>query len=150
MRFLVLQGIETLSLRMRQHVKNATELAQRLTTHPAVKWVNYPALPQSKYHQRAKEYLPNGAGAVFAFGIKGGLDAGRCFIDSVELLSHVANIGDVKTLVIHPASTTHSQLSTEENARIGITDELVRLSVGIEDIDDIYDDIDQALKKSQS
>lgn len=147
--FLVLQGIETLSLRMKQHVINATELAKRLNNHPLVNWVNYPALTQAKYHERAKEYFPNGTGAVFAFGIKGGLEAGRRFIDSVELLSHVANIGDVKTLVIQPASTTHSQLSTEEKARIGVTDELIRLSVGLEDIDDIYGDIDQALKKSQ-
>lgn len=147
--FLVLQGIETLSLRIQRHVENATELAQRLSAHSQVEWVNHPSLPQAKYHARAQKYLPRGAGSVFAFGIKGGLDAGRRFIDSVELLSHVANIGDVKTLVIHPASTTHSQLSAKDNARIGVTGDLVRLSVGLEDIDDIYDDIDQALKKSR-
>ena len=147
--FLVLQGIETLSLRMERHVKNATELAKRLDAHPLVTWVNYPALPKAKYHALAKRYLPKGPGAVFAFGIKGGLDAGRKFIDSVELLSHVANIGDVKTLVIHPASTTHSQLSAEEQTRMGVTEDLVRLSVGLEDMDDIYDDIDQALSQSQ-
>lgn len=148
--FLALQGIETLSLRMKRHVENAVELANRLNDHPLVEWVNYPALPQSKYHTQAQKYLPKGAGAVFAFGIKGGLEAGRRFIDSVELLSHVANIGDVKTLVIHPSSTTHSQLSVEEQGRIGVTEELIRLSVGLEDIDDIYDDIDQALKKAHA
>lgn len=147
--FLTLQGIETLPLRMERHVQNATALAERLNAHPLVNWVNYPALPTAKYHKQAKRYLPLGVGAVFAFGIKGGGDAGRRFIDSVELLSHVANIGDVKTLVIHPASTTHSQLSEKELARIGVTEDLVRLSVGIEDIDDIYNDIDQALEKSQ-
>jgi len=147
--FLVLQGIEPLPLRMVKHVENATKLAQLLDKHPLVTWVNYPALPKTKYHARAKRYLPKGAGSVFAFGIKGGLEAGRKFIDSVELLSHVANIGDVKTLVIHPATTTHSQLSEEEQKGMAVTPDLVRLSVGIEDIEDIYNDIDQALHASQ-
>ena len=147
--FLVLQGIETLPLRMEKHVANATKLAALLKEHPSVTWVNYPSLPEAKYHALAARYLPKGAGAVFAFGIKGGLAAGKKFIDSVELLSHVANIGDVKSLVIHPASTTHSQLSEQEQARMGISADLVRLSVGIEDVEDVYQDIEQALQKSQ-
>jgi O-acetylhomoserine (thiol)-lyase len=143
--FLFLQGIETLPLRMKQHCSNALAVAEWLEKHAAVTWVKYPGLASSKYHALAAKYLPNGCGAVLTFGIKGGKDAGRKFIDSVNLLSHLANLGDSKSLVIHPASTTHQQLSESEQAAAGITPDLVRLSVGIEDIEDILWDLEQAL-----
>ena len=148
--FLVLQGIETLSLRMQRHVDNAQKVANFLAEHPDVTWVNYPGLASHPSHKLAKKYLDHGFGALLGFGIKGGLDAGRKFIDSVQLLSHLANIGDAKSLVIHPASTTHQQLSPEEQVASGVTPDFIRLSVGIEDIDDILADLDQALKASQS
>ena len=148
--FLVLQGIETLSLRMQRHVDNAQKVANFLAEHPDVTWVNYPGLASHPSHELAKKYLDHGFGALLGFGIKGGLDAGRKFIDSVQLLSHLANIGDAKSLVIHPASTTHQQLSPEEQVASGVTPDFIRLSVGIEDIDDILADLDQALKASQS
>ena len=144
--FLLLQGIETLHLRLERHSQNALAVARHLEQHPGVEWVNYPGLTSSKYHKRAQKYLPNGYGAIITFGIKGGYESGKKFINSLELFSLLANIGDAKSLVIHPASTTHQQLSAEEQASTGVTPELVRLSVGIEDIRDILADIDQAIE----
>jgi O-acetylhomoserine (thiol)-lyase len=143
--FLFLQGLETLRLRMDCHSRNALEVARYLSAHPQVAWVNYPGLPSSSYHALAQKYLPRGAGAIMSFGIRGGLNAGKRFIESLQLFSHLANVGDAKSLVIHPASTTHQQLSDEEKQACGITDEMVRLSVGIEEIEDILWDLDQAL-----
>ncbi len=144
--FLLLQGIETLHLRLERHSQNALAVARHLEQHPGVEWVNYPGLESSHYYTRAKKYLPNGQGALITFGIKGGYEAGKKLIDSLELFSLVANIGDAKSLVIHPASTTHQQLSVEEQANTGVTPELVRLSVGIEDLRDIIADLDQAIE----
>jgi len=143
--FLFLQGLETLNLRMDRHSRNALAVAEHLSRHPHVSWVSYPGLPSSPYYQLAKKYLPLGAGAILTFGIGGGLEAGRRFIDSLKLFSHLANVGDAKSLVIHPASTTHQQLSDQEKLTAGVTNDLVRLSVGIEEIDDILWDLDQAL-----
>jgi len=145
--FLFLQGLETLSLRVQRHVDNALELAQWLDAHPKVEWVSYPGLPAHPYHDAAKRYLKHGFGAVLTFGIKGGLATGRRFIDSVELASHLANVGDAKTLVIHPATTTHQQLTEAERVSSGVTDDLIRVSVGIEHIDDIKDDFDRAFEQ---
>ncbi|NEU84065.1 O-acetylhomoserine aminocarboxypropyltransferase/cysteine synthase [Nostoc sp. UIC 10630] len=142
--FLLLQGLETLSLRVDRHVSNALELARWLEQQEQVLWVNYPGLPNHPYHERAKKYLRYGFGGVLNFGIKGGLDAGKAFINHVKLASHLANVGDAKTLVIHPASTTHQQLSDEEQLSAGVTPDLVRVSVGIEHIDDIKEDFQQA------
>ena len=147
--FLFLLGIETLHVRMPRHCENALKVAQWLRKHPAVEWVNYPGLPDHPYHANVKKYLPDGAGAIIGFGICGGSAAGIRLINSVKLLSHLANIGDAKSLVIHPASTTHSQLTAEEQQRTGVTPEYVRLSIGIEDVDDIIADLDQALGVSQ-
>ena len=147
--FLFLQGLETLNLRMERHCSNALAVAEFLKDHPAVTWVNYPGLPDSPYYGLAQKYLPKGAGSIFTFGIKGGRDAGIRFIEGVEFLSHLANVGDAKTLVIHPASTTHRQLSEEEQAAAGVNPEMVRVSVGLETLDDILWDIDQALLGSQ-
>jgi O-acetylhomoserine (thiol)-lyase len=147
--FLFLQGLETLSLRVQRHVDNALELARWLEQHPAVSWVSYPGLPSHPYHARAKRYLQNGFGGVLAFGIRGGLEAGRTFIDNVRLASHLANVGDAKTLVIHPATTTHQQLAAEEQAASGVTADLVRVSVGIEHIEDIKEDFEAAFAKVQ-
>ncbi|RIX49716.1 MAG: O-acetylhomoserine aminocarboxypropyltransferase/cysteine synthase [Rhodocyclales bacterium GT-UBC] len=146
--FLLLQGVETLPLRMERHCSNALAVARYLQDHPKVAWVNYPGLESSRYHDLARKYLPKGAGAVLSFGIKGGAAAGQKFIDSVEFLSHLANIGDAKTLVIHPASTTHRQLSEEQQVAAGVPPDLIRLSVGLETLDDILWDIDQALSKT--
>jgi len=143
--FLFLLGIETLHVRMPRHCRNAEVLAEWLSAHPAVEWVNYPRLPGHPHYANAQEYLPDGAGAIIGFGIKGGHDAGVKFINSVKLASHLANIGDAKTLVIHPASTTHQQLTASEQAATGVTPEFVRLCVGIEDVEDIKADLDQAL-----
>ena len=143
--FLFLQGLETLHLRMPRHCENALKVAQHLEKHTAVEWVNYPGLPSHKDHASAKRYLPQGQGAILGFGIKGGMTAGRKFVESCKLLSHLANIGDAKSLVIHPASTTHSQLSEVEQKQTGVVPEYVRLSIGIEDVSDILADIDQAL-----
>lgn len=148
--FLTLMGIETLHLRMPRHCENALAVAQFLEAHPAVEWVNYPGLPSHADHKRARQYLPDGAGALLGFGIKGGEKAGRVFIESCKLASHLANIGDAKTLVIHPASTTHSQLTPDEQRATGVTPEYVRVSVGIEAIADILADLDQALRASQA
>ncbi len=146
--FLLLQGIETLHLRMERHSQNALAVAKYLESHPGVEWVNYPGLASSKYHNRATKYLPDGQGALLTFGIKGGYEAGKKLINALKLFSLVANIGDAKSLVIHPASTTHQQLSAEEQAGTGVTPELVRLSIGIEDIRDIVADLDQAILKA--
>jgi O-acetylhomoserine (thiol)-lyase len=148
--FLLLQGAETLHLRMQRHSENALQVARFLQNHREVEWVNYPSLPESKYYERAKKYLPTGAGSLVTFGICGGYEAGRSLINSLELFSLLANIGDAKSLVIHPASTTHQQLSEEEQRSTGVTPELVRLSVGIEDVRDILADLDQALGKGSA
>ncbi|MDX1996799.1 MAG: O-acetylhomoserine aminocarboxypropyltransferase/cysteine synthase [Thermoanaerobaculia bacterium] len=148
--FLFLQGLETLSLRVDRHVQNAQHLAEWLEAHPAVAWVNYPGLPGHGSHALAKKYLRNGFGAVLTFGIRGGLEAGRRFIDNVQLASHLANVGDAKTLVIHPATTTHQQLSASEQLASGVTTDLIRVSVGIEHIEDIKADFDQAFEKAQA
>jgi O-acetylhomoserine (thiol)-lyase len=146
--FLFLQGLETLHLRLPRHSENALAVAKHLEKHPKVAWVNYPGLPSSPEKDRVKKYLPKGAGAILGFGIKGGLEAGKKFIDSLELISHLANVGDAKTLAIHPATTTHQQLSTEEQIATGVTPDFIRLSIGLEHIDDILADIDQALVKA--
>lgn len=143
--FLFLQGLETLHLRMPRHCENSLAIAQFLEGHAQVEWVNYPGLASHKDHANAQKYLPGGQGAILGFGIKGGAEAGKKFINATKLCSHLANIGDAKTLVIHPASTTHSQLTEEEQARTGVTPEYVRISVGIEDVQDIIEDITQAL-----
>lgn len=140
-----LQGVETLSLRMDRHVSNAQKVAEFLEGHAKVSWVSYPGLPSHKDHERAKKYLPKGPGAILGFGIEGGRAAGESFINSLKLLSHVANVGDAKSLAIHPASTTHSQLSESELATAGVSADFIRLSIGLEDIEDILWDIDQAL-----
>ncbi len=145
--FLLLQGLETLSLRVERHASNALKLAQWLESHDQVEWVSYPGLKSHPYHKRAKKYLKNGFGCVLTFGIKGGLEAGQKFIDNVKLASHLANVGDAKTLVIHPASTTHQQLTEEEQKSAGVTPSQIRVSVGIEHIDDIKDDFAQAFAK---
>ena len=145
--FLFLQGLETLHLRMPRHSQNALAVAEYLEKHPRVAWVNYPGLKSSPEHERVKRYLKKGAGAIIGFGIKGGIKAGRKFIDSLKLISHLANIGDAKTLAIHPASTTHQQLSAEEQLATGVTPDFIRLSIGIEHVDDIIADIEQALDK---
>ncbi len=144
--FLFLQGLETLHLRMPRHCENALAVATWLSKHPAVEWVNYPGLPSHPDHATAKKYLKNGCGAIVGFGIKGGAAKAIQFINKAKLLSHLANIGDAKSLVIHPASTTHSQLSETEQRQAGVNPEYVRLSVGLEDVQDIIDDLDQALK----
>jgi O-acetylhomoserine (thiol)-lyase len=146
--FLFLQGLETLHLRLPRHSENALAVAKHLKKHPGVVWVNYPGLDDSPEKERVRKYLPRGAGAILGFGIKGGLEAGRKFIDSLELVSHLANVGDAKTLAIHPATTTHQQLSSQEQLSTGVTPDFIRLSIGLEHIDDIIADIDQALKKS--
>jgi O-acetylhomoserine (thiol)-lyase len=147
--FLLLQGLETLPLRQHQHSANALEIARWLKTHPKVKWVTYPGLPDDASYKVASKYLKHGFGGLVGFGVKGGLEAGKKFINSVKLLSHLANIGDAKSLVIHPASTTHSQLSPSELEETGATPDYIRLSVGLEDVEDIKADIDQALQASQ-
>jgi len=146
--FLMLQGLETLSLRVQRHVDNALSLAEWLEAHPLVAWVKYPGLVSHASHERASRYLQHGFGAVLSFGVIGGYEAARTFINSVELASHLANVGDAKTLVIHPASTTHQQLSPEEQIAAGVTADLVRVAVGIEHIDDIKADLDQALQRT--
>ena len=146
--FLFLQGLETIHLRLPRHSENALAVAQYLKKHPKVAWVNYPGLDSSPEKERVKKYLPKGAGAILGFGIKGGVEAGKKFINSLELVSHLANVGDAKTLAIQPAATTHQQLSPEEQLATGVTPDFIRLSVGLEHIDDILKDIEQALKKT--
>ncbi|MBN8918052.1 MAG: O-acetylhomoserine aminocarboxypropyltransferase [Rhizobiales bacterium] len=145
--FLILTGIETLALRMQRHSENALKVAQWLAAHPKVSWVSYPGLATDKYHALAQKYLPKGAGAVFTFGLKGGYEAGVKLVSNVELFSHLANIGDTRSLIIHPASTTHRQLTDEGKTAAGAGPEVVRLSIGIEDAADIIGDLDQALAK---
>ena len=145
--FLFLQGLETLQLRMPRHSENALAVAEYLEKHPKVSWVSYPGLKSSPERERTARYLPKGAGAILGFGIKGGAEAGKKFIDSLDLISHLANVGDAKTLAIHPATTTHQQLSAEEQIATGVTPDFIRLSVGLEHIDDIIVDIDQSLAK---
>ena len=146
--FLLLQGLETLPIRMERHCENASQIAHFLEQHPRVKWVSYPGLTSNKYHQLAKQYLPMGAGGILSFGIEGGVEAGKRFIENLTFLSHLANVGDSKTLVIHPASTTHRQMNYEQQIASGVLPELVRISVGLETLDDIIWDIDQSIGKS--
>ena len=145
--FLIIQGIETLSLRMARHSENALAAARFLSNHPQVAWVLYPALPSHPAYERAQRYLPKGASSLVGFGVRGGMDAGRKFIESLRLFSHLANIGDARSLAIHPASTTHQQLSEEEQTLAGVTPDFIRLSVGIESLEDILADLDQALTR---
>ena len=144
--FLFLHGLETLPLRVKKHSENALAVAQFLKKHPLVEWVNYPGLSEHPSHDIAKKYLKGNFGGIVGFGIKGGLESGKKFIESVKLLSHLANIGDAKSLVIHPSSTTHQQLTKEEQEETGVTEDYIRLSIGIEDVEDIKEDIDQALR----
>ncbi|MFL3020763.1 MAG: O-acetylhomoserine aminocarboxypropyltransferase/cysteine synthase family protein [Candidatus Poriferisodalaceae bacterium] len=146
--FLLLQGLETLPFRMDAHVANAQAVAEHLSEHPVVSWVKYAGLSDSQYHELAKQYLPKGPGAIFTFGVKGGRHAGAKFIESLQVISHLANVGDARTLIIHPASTTHQQLSEEALATGGVTEDMVRISVGLEDLEDIIWDLDQALSKA--
>jgi O-acetylhomoserine (thiol)-lyase len=146
--FLFLQGLETLPVRMERHTRNAEAVAQFLNAHPGVSWVNYPTLPDSPYRELAARYLPLGAGAVFTFGVQGGRGTGARFIEELRLISHLANIGDAKTLIIHPASTTHQQLSDEQQIASGVSPDLVRISVGLEDVDDICWDLNRALRRA--
>jgi len=146
--WLLIQGLETLAVRMEAHVRNATRIAQFLSTYDAVAWVQYPGLPESPYYDLAQRYLPLGAGGIVTFAVRGGRAAGERFIEALELWSHLANVGDVKSLVIHPASTTHSQLSDSELAAAGITPDMVRLSVGLEDVEDLIWDLEQGLAAS--
>lgn len=146
--FLLLQGLETLSLRVEKHLSNTKRVVDFLSQHPEVSWVNYPSLPGNKYYHLAQKYLPKGAGSIFTFGIKGGMEAGIRFIESLELFSLLANVADAKSLVIHPASTTHAQLSSEDQLAAGVTPDMIRLSIGIEDPDDLLEDLAQALEKS--
>ncbi|NLL88630.1 MAG: O-acetylhomoserine aminocarboxypropyltransferase/cysteine synthase [Firmicutes bacterium] len=148
--FLFIQGLETLSLRMEKHVANAKKIAEFLCGHPNVAWVKYPSLEGSKYYDLAQKYLPKGAGSIFSFGIKGGLESGKKFVENLELFSFLANVGDTKSLVIQPASTTHAQLSEAEQRATGVTPDMIRLSIGIEDAEDLIADLDQALTKSGS
>jgi len=143
--WLLLQGLETLPVRMERHCENALAVAKFLESHPRVSWVNYPGLPGNKYHKLAKKYLPKGASGLLNFGVKRGTKAGEKFIEAATFMSHLANIGDAKTLIIHPASTTHRQMSEEEQARAGVTPDMIRISVGLETLDDILWDVDNAL-----
>ncbi|MDD5877810.1 MAG: O-acetylhomoserine aminocarboxypropyltransferase/cysteine synthase [Clostridiales bacterium] len=146
--FNLLIGLETLSLRIERHVKNTKKITEFLNDHQQVSWVNYPGLKDNKYYELGQKYLPNGAGSIFTFGIKGGLEAGIKFIESLQIFSHLANVADAKSLVIHPASTTHAQLNEEEQKLAGVTPDMIRVSVGIEDVDDLIWDLNQALEKA--
>ncbi|MGE5328281.1 MAG: homocysteine synthase [Deltaproteobacteria bacterium] len=145
--FLFLQGLETLSLRVEKHISNTKKIAEFLQNHPIVSWVNYPSLKGNKYYELAQKYLPKGPGSIFTFGIKGGVEAGKKFIENLKIFSLLANVADAKSLVIHPASTTHAQLSEEQQRKAGVTPDMIRLSIGIEDVSDLIYDLDQALKK---
>jgi O-acetylhomoserine (thiol)-lyase len=147
---MLLQGLETLHVRMDRHVQNAMKVAEYLDAHSEVTWVNFPGLKNSPYYALGQKYLPKGCGSIMTFGIKGGHEAGVKFIESLEFVSHLANVGDAKTLVIHPASTTHRQLSEEEQLTGGVSPDMIRLSIGIEDIDDILWDLDQGLAQASS
>lgn len=146
--FLLIQGLETLSLRVERHVYNAKKIADFLSNHPLVSWVNYPSLKGNKYHDLAQKYFPKGTGSIFTFGIKGGVEAGKKFIEKLEIFSLLANVADAKSLVIHPASTTHAQLSESDQKAAGVTPDMIRLSIGIEDVDDLIYDLDNALKNT--
>lgn len=146
--FNLLIGLETLSLRIERHVENTKKITEFLNDHQQVSWVNYPGLKDNKYYDLGQKYLPNGAGSIFTFGIKGGLEAGIKFIESLQIFSHLANVADAKSLVIHPASTTHAQLNEEEQKLAGVTPDMIRISVGIEDVDDLIWDLNQALEKA--
>ncbi len=146
--FLLLQGLETLSLRMERHCQNALRVAEFLKAHPVVSWVRYPGLPDDPAHALARRYLPHGAGSIFTFGVKGGYEAGKAVINNVKMFSHLANVGDARSLIIHPASTTHQQLSEEDQLAGGVTPDLIRVSIGIENIEDILWDLDQALHQA--
>ncbi len=145
--FLLLNGIQTLALRMKQHTENALKIAEYLQQHSKISWINYPSLKSNSQYELAEKYFPKGAGCIFTFGIKGGLKSGEQLINNLKLITHLANVGDTKTLIIHPASTTHSQLSSAEREKSGVADDLIRISVGIENADDIIDDLQQALEK---
>jgi O-acetylhomoserine (thiol)-lyase len=146
--FSFLQGLETLHLRMERHCENAMKVAKHLQSHPNVAWVNYPGLEDNKYYELVQKYMPKGASGLLTFGVKGGTKAGEKFIESAQFMSHLANIGDAKTLIVHPASTTHRQLDEEQQIKAGVLPDMIRISVGIESIDDILWDIDQALDKA--
>lgn len=146
--FLLLQGLETLSLRVEKHVSNTKRITEFLKSHPNVSWVNYPSLEDNKYHKLAAKYFPKGTGSIFTFGIKGGIKAGIEFIESLKIFSHLANVADAKSLVIHPASTTHAQLNEEEQKAAGVTEDMIRISVGLEDAEDLIYDLEQALEKA--
>lgn len=146
--FLLLQGIETLSLRVERHVENARKIVEFLKDNENIEWVSYPELETHPDHELSKKYFPNGAGSIFTFGIKGGVEAGKKFIDSLEIFSHLANVADAKSLIIHPASTTHGQLSVEQQAKAGLKPETVRISVGLESVEDLIEDLTQALEKA--
>jgi O-acetylhomoserine (thiol)-lyase len=145
---LLLQGLETLSLRVQKHVANTLEIVKFLSNHSAVAWVNYPGLESSKYYELSKKYFPKGSGSIFTFGIKGSSDVAKKFIDNLEIFSLLANVADAKSLVIHPATTTHSQLSDSDQMAAGVTPDQIRLSIGIEDVEDLIYDLDQALTKA--
>ncbi|MDR5659233.1 homocysteine synthase [Serpentinicella sp. ANB-PHB4] len=147
--FLLLQGLETLSLRVARHVENSKKIANFLQNHPLVSWVNYPSTKDNKYYELAKKYFPKGAGSIFTFGVKGGIDGAKTFIDNLEIFSLLANVADAKSLVIHPASTTHAQLSEEKQKLAGVTQDMIRLSVGLEDVKDLITDLDQALNSTK-
>ena len=146
--FYFLLGLESLSLRVERHVSNTRKIVEFLNNHPKVSWVNYPELESSPYRELAKKYLPKGAGSIFTFGIKGGLEAGKKFINSLNLFSLLANVADAKSLVIHPASTTHAELNEEQQKSAGVTPDLVRLSIGVEGVEDLIEDLEQALDKA--
>jgi O-acetylhomoserine (thiol)-lyase len=148
--FLTLTGIETLALRMERHCANAQKVAEFLAGHPQVGWVSYAGLPSSPYYALAKKYMPSGAGAVFTFGVKGGFDAGVKVVEACELLSHLANMGETRSLILHPASTTHRQLTEAQRAAAGAGDDVIRLSIGLETADDIIADLDQALRAASA
>lgn len=146
--FLLLQGLETLSLRVDRHVSNTKKITDYLSKHPSVSWVNYPGIEGNKYYKLAKKYCPKGPGSIFTFGIKGGVEAGKVFIESLNIFSHLANVADAKSLVIHPASTTHAQLNEEEQISAGVSPDMIRVSVGIEDVDDLIADLEYGLDKA--
>jgi len=145
----LLQGIETLSLRMDKHLSNTREILEYLTNHKQVSWVNHPDLPSHPSHEMAQKYLPKGAGSIVSFGVKGGRDAGKAFIENVQLASHLANVGDAKTLIIHPATTTHSRIDADALVAAGITEDMIRLSVGLEDVEDIKADFENGFRATR-
>jgi O-acetylhomoserine (thiol)-lyase len=147
--FLLLQGLETLSLRMDKHLSNTAIILEYLGNHKQVSWINHPSMPSHSSHELAKKYLPKGAGSILSFGVKGGRDAGKAFIENVELASHLANVGDAKTLIIHPATTTHSRIDAEALVAAGITDDMIRLSVGLEDVKDLQNGFETGFRAAR-